>query len=308
MDKLLNKRFTFLPAIDPPINQSINHGWLIGWSEGAIPFKSAKQSSCLSLPFPESNSHLAKNSLPREAVQATHGTGFWYFTIFECVEMHFPQEVFLYRIYMKLVCCKAKILNVKSPVPTFLSFPKPFSLRPTKMFISAKTWILFWRLNSVWEKFLSPMDLTECARFRNLPSFQSGAMRRPYCCALYLEIYVVESVQSACLGVGQANKLGRCLCLDKSKSLIYTGGHDSYVLVRMFDWKLIRSRNQTYTIWVTIVGQARGAVFEIARFSNKEKNQRLQLWTGEVEKNNKQIPIEEKIRKFLSFGFILSAL
>ena len=219
----------------------------------------------------------------------------------------FPQEVFLYRIYMKLVCCKAKILNVKSPVPTFLSFPKPFSLRPTKMFISAKTWILFWRLNSVWEKFLSPMDLTECARFRNLPSFQSGAMRRPYC-ALYLEIYVVELVQSARLGVGQANKLGRCLCLDKSKSLIYTGGHDSYVLVRTFDWKLIRSRNQTYTVWVTIVGQARGAVFEIARFSNKEKNQRLQLWTGEVEKNNKQIPIEEKIRKFLSFGFILSAL
>ena len=91
------------------------------------------------------------------------------------------------------------------------------------------------------------MDLTECARFRNLPSFQSGAMRRPYC-ALYLEIYVVESVQSACLGVGQANKLGRCLCLDKSKSLIYTGGHDSYVLVRTFDWKLIRSRNQTYTV------------------------------------------------------------
>jgi len=54
--------------------------------------------------------------------------------------MHFCQEVFLYRIYEVDLLQGRDILNVKSPVPTFLSFPKPFSLRrPTKMFISGKS-------------------------------------------------------------------------------------------------------------------------------------------------------------------------
>jgi hypothetical protein len=77
---------------------------------------------------------LAKNSLPREAVPATHGTGFLKFYNF-CVKMHFCQEVFLYRIYEVDLLQGQDILKV----PTFLSFPKPFSLRPTKMFISGKS-------------------------------------------------------------------------------------------------------------------------------------------------------------------------
>jgi len=50
--------------------------------------------------------------------------------------------------------------------------------------------------------------------------------------------------------------LGRCLWLDKSKSLIYTGGHNSYRSV--YAWlEVVRSRNQTYTVWVTMVRQRR---------------------------------------------------
>ena len=64
--------------------------------------------------------------------------------------------------------------------------------------------------------------------------------------------------------------LGRCLWLDKSKSLIYTGGHNSYRSV--YAWlEVVRSRNQTYTVWVTMVRQRRAPIFEIARFANKEK-------------------------------------
>jgi hypothetical protein len=100
-------------------NQSIK---LIDWLEGSIPFKSAKQSSCLCLPFPQSNSHLAKNSLPREAVRATHGTGFWNFAIFAS-KCSFLKKFWIYEVDLLQ---GRDILNVKSPVPTFLSFPKPF--------------------------------------------------------------------------------------------------------------------------------------------------------------------------------------
>lgn len=101
------------------INQS---SWLIDWLEGSIPFKSTKQSSCLCLPFPQSNSHLAKNSLPREAVRATHGTGFWNFAIFAS-KCSFLKKFWIYEVDLLQ---GRDILNVKSPVPTFLSFPKPF--------------------------------------------------------------------------------------------------------------------------------------------------------------------------------------
>jgi hypothetical protein len=101
------------------INQSIK---LIDWLEGSIPFKSAKQSSCLCLPFPQSNSHLAKNSLPREAVRATHGTGFRNFAIFAS-KCSFLKKFWIYEVDLLQ---GRDILNVKSPVPTFLSFPKPF--------------------------------------------------------------------------------------------------------------------------------------------------------------------------------------
>jgi len=109
--RCLIKRFTFLPQID--LDQSINFNQLrlIDWFEGSIPFKSAKQSSCLCLPFPDSNSHLAKNSLPREAVQATHGTGFWNFTIFCVFSRSFPE----YNIWSGLLQQDEDILNVKSP-------------------------------------------------------------------------------------------------------------------------------------------------------------------------------------------------
>ena len=51
---------------------------------------------------------------------------------------------------------------------------------------------------------------------------------------------------------------------------IYAGGHDSYssVQVRL---RVIRPDNQTCTLWVTMIRQAREAVFEIARFSNRKK-------------------------------------
>ena len=66
----------------------------------------------------------------------------------------------------------------------------------------------------------------------------------------------------------------RLVWLDKSKSLIYTGGHNSYRTVQAW-LKVVRPRNQTNTVWVTMVRQARAPRFEIARFSNKEKNQSL---------------------------------
>ena len=88
------------------------------------------------------------------------------------------------------------IYKWKIPSQLFSTFWNRFPfLRPTKMFTSGKSGS-FLTLNSVWEKFLSPMIIWQCARFRNQPSFQSGALTgwRPYC-ALYLDIYVVGPVQ-----------------------------------------------------------------------------------------------------------------
>ena len=120
---------------------------------------------------------------------------------------------------------------------------------------------LFLTLNSVWEKFLSPMDLTQCARFRNQPSFQSGALIgwRPYC-ALYLDIYVVRPVQpdgQACYKAG--------FWLGCSKSVVYTGGHNSYRSAR--DWlQVVTHRNPTHTVWVTMVGEASTRIWNRAIF------------------------------------------
>ena len=162
---------------------------MLDWSESAPAFKIAKQSSCLCIPFPFSNSHLAKNSLPREAFQATLGTGFEIFTI--CVKMHFSCSLQFPILSWNGFVARPKYYIYKWKIPSqlFSTFWNRFPfLRPTKMFTSGKSGS-FLTLNSVWEKFLSPMIIWQCARFRNQPSFQSGALTgwRPYC-ALYLDI------------------------------------------------------------------------------------------------------------------------
>ena len=169
---------------------------MLDWSGSAPAFKIAKQSSCLCIPFPFSNSHLAKNSLPREAFQATLGTGFEIFTI--CVKMHFSCSLQFPILSWNGFVARPKYYIYKWKIPSqlFSTFWNRFPfLRPTKMFTSGKSGS-FLTLNSVWEKFLSPMIIWQCARFRNQPSFQSGALTgwRPYC-ALYLDIYVVGPVQ-----------------------------------------------------------------------------------------------------------------
>ena len=234
---------------------------MLDWSESAPAFKIAKQCSCLCIPFPFSNSHLAKNSLPREAFQATLGTGFEIFTI--CVKMHFSCSLQFPILSWNGFVARPKYYIYKWKIPSqlFSTFWNRFPfLRPTKMFTSGKSGS-FLTLNSVWEKFLSPMIIWQCARFRNQPSFQSGALTgwRPYC-ALYLDIYVVGPVQpdgQACYKAG--------FWLGCSKSVVYTGGHNSYRSAR--DWlQVVTHRNPTHTVWVTMVGEASTRIWNRAIF------------------------------------------
>jgi len=137
-----------------------------------------------------------------------------------CVKMHFCQEVFPVLVYMKWICCQ-EILNVKSPVPTFHSFPKPISLRPTKMFISCKSGSFSDFEFSLREIFITDgSDSVHALEFYHLFSrgYEAPILR-----------FVLRNL---CRQIGPASPAcwwqGRLVWLDKSKSLIYTGGHDSY--------------------------------------------------------------------------------
>lgn len=132
------------------------------------------------------------------------------------------QNAFLSRSfeYLKWICWQ-EILNVKSPVPTFLSFPKPISLRPTKMFISSKSGSFSDFEFSLREIFITDgSDSVHALEFYHLFSrgYEAPILR-----------FVLRNL---CRQIGPASPAcwwqGRLVWLDRSKSLIYTGGHDSY--------------------------------------------------------------------------------
>lgn len=119
---------------------------MLDWSESAPAFKIAKQSSCLCIPFPFSNSHLAKNSLPREAFQATLGTGFEIFTI--CVKMHFSCSLQFPILSWNGFVARPKYYIHKWKIPTQLNFTQhsetvfPFSAQ--QKCLPAANLDLFW--------------------------------------------------------------------------------------------------------------------------------------------------------------------
>ena len=115
-------------------------------------------------------------------------------------------------------------------------------------------------------------------------------MRRPYC-ALYFEIYVVRSVQPARLAGGKVGLSGWTNPSHSStlEDTIVTG-------VCRLDWKSSELAIKPTQFEFTMVRQARAPRFEIARFSNKEKNQSLQSWIGEAEKNNRKFQLGKNLK------------
>ena len=164
------------------------------------------------------------------------------------------------------------------------------------MFTSGKSGS-FLTLNSVWEKFLSPMIIWQCARFRNQPSFQSGALTgwRPYC-ALYLDIYVVGPVQpdgQACYKAG--------FWLGCSKSVVYTGGHNSYRSARLIascNTSQSNSHSLSYNGWRSV-----DSYLKSRNFQTRINNQNLLLWISEAEEMRKL-----RIGKYWSWAVAFSAL
>ena len=107
------------------INQS---SWLIDWLIGRInPFQKC-QTELMSLSsFSSEQLTLGEKFIAKGGRSSNTWDGILkFYNFWFCVEMHFCQEVFLYRIYEVDLLQGRDILNVKSPVPTFLSFPKPF--------------------------------------------------------------------------------------------------------------------------------------------------------------------------------------
>ena len=159
-------------------------------------------------------------------------------------------------------------------VPTFLSFPKPFSLPlPNKNVYQRQIWIFFWLSIQFWEKFLSPMDLTQCARFRILPSFQSvvGLWGAHTALCTSKSMWSDRSSQRLLVCWWQ----GRLVAVWTNPSHSSTLEDTIVTGVRTLDWKSSDLAIKPTQFELQWLDKARGPKFEIARFSNKEKNPAL---------------------------------
>jgi hypothetical protein len=153
--------------------------------------------------------------------------------------------------------------------PNFSQLPKTVPPPPNKYVYPRQIWIFFWLWIQFERNFYHRWIWQSVHAFRNLPSFQSGLWAAHTVLCTWKSIRLSDWSNQPSLTLAGPTRWWE-LAGQTQVTHIYAGGHDSYssVQVRL---RVIRPDNQICTLWVTMIRQAREAIFEIARFSNRKK-------------------------------------
>ena len=154
--------------------------------------------------------------------------------------------------------------------PNFSQLPKTVPPPPNKYVYQRQIWIFFWLWIQFERNFITDGSDRVCTLLEIYHLFSRG-----YIWAAHTVLCTWKSIRLSDWSNQPSLRLAGPtrwweLAGQTQVTHIYAGGHDSYssVQVRL---RVIRPDNQTCTLWVTMIRQAREAVFEIARFSNRKK-------------------------------------